>query len=245
MWNKNVVTMAGLCFLSAQPALAFDLIGADFAGGYSAYFDQVEGETLSRASGEFSAEVGLAGSFGVQLDFAIQKFEQISDDIEDNTMSSTLHGLFYLDDAITLGAFYGWETMENAEYYGVEAAYYGTDFYAEAYLGAGVLNEFDVNNKIYGVNGAYQLTSDFDLIGSYSKATFDGLVDLSLVEAGFGYNYSDRIQISAALGRSNLELEGAAANIDDYFALEAEYSFGAARGATFGERGILHLIPGL
>lgn len=242
---RNIIALTGVSLLVAQSGYAFEFAGADFAGGYSAFFDQVNGETLSRTSGEASLELTLGNRFGAQLDIGVQKFEQISDDIEDNSISSTIHGLYYLNDATTLGAFYGKETLEKAEYLGVEAVYYGDRFDAEAYFGLGAVQDFDGSLEILGLRGAYGLGNSFDLIGSYSLAAFDDVVDLSLYEIGLEYKYSDHIRVSASYGRSNIAIENTETNVDDYFALEAEYSLGSARGATFGERGVLNLIPGL
>jgi hypothetical protein len=248
MKKLSVLAVAGLGAMTiAQPALSLEMTGGDIALGYSAFSEKVEGETLSQTSIEGSLELGFTKEFGAQVDFGVQQFEQLNNLGADNATNVTLHGLYHMNETATFGAFYGRDSLEDLDldFYGLEAGFEGSGFDVEAYFGTGELDGVDGKGNVFGVSGAYELTSSFELIGSFAKASFDGDVDVSTFEAGVAYNFTNSVQIAATLGRLSGEVEGLGSESEDYFGLEAEYSFGAARGATFGERGLIHLIPGL
>lgn len=248
MKNLTLLAVAGLSSFSiAQPAFSLEITGGDVVLGYSAFSEKVDGETLSQTSIEGSLELGFTKEFGAQADFGVQQFEQLNNVGADNATNFTLHGLYHMSETTTFGAFYGRDSLEDLDldFYGLEAGFEGPNFDVEAYFGTGELDGVDGDGNVFGVSGAYELTSSFELIGSYAKASFDGDLDVSTFEAGVAYNVNDSVQLAATLGRLTGEVEGLGSESEDYFGLEAEYSFGAARGATFGERGLLHLIPGL
>lgn len=248
MRNSTIFALAGLSTLIiAQPALSLEVTGGDVALGYSAFSEKVEGEALSRTSIDGSLELGFTKEIGLQADFGVQKFEQLSNLGADNATNFTLHGLYHVSDTATFGIFYGSDDLEDLklDFYGLEVGVEGANFDAEGYFGTGELDGVSGDGTVFGMSGAYYLNPMFELIGSYAKASFDGDLDVSVFEAGVGYNATDNIQLAATLGRLTGELDGFGSDSENYFTLEAEYSFGAARGATFGERGLLHLIPGL
>lgn len=238
--GSSVVILSGT-------AQAFEVTGGEISLGYSAFTEKLGGERLSNTSLSGSIEMGLTRDFSAQVDLSLYQFNQLSALGANNGKNLTLHGIYHIDESISVGGFYGMDRIEgiDLDFYGAEVGYESASFEAEAYFAIGDIDGLSGDGSVVGLSGAFPVANKVDLIGSASFGKIDGGVDFSLIEAGVKYDVSDNFGLSASYGVADGSAGGFNASSEGYFAIEAEITFGADRGATFGERGMLRLIPGL
>lgn len=228
---------AALFACAMGPAHAVEVTGADITLGYSAF---TEDNDFNASALEGSLEVGFNKQFGVQLDLGYHKFGAIDDD----ATTATLHGIYHVDDATSLGLFYGRDSAlgGNIDFYGIEAGHEYDRFDVEGYVAHG--EESGFSGTVVGLSGAYAATDSFKLGLSLDNADFDGGVTVRRVGVKGAYDFGTAASVYAEIGSLNGKV-GGFSDSETFVGVGASFSFGADRGATFGQRGLAHLIPGL
>jgi hypothetical protein len=235
----SALTVAG------SQAYAFEVTGGDLRLEYSAFTDDILGEDLGKTALEGSVEVGFDRHIALQFDLGLQDFK-FADESGNNL---AVHVLHHMNEDTSVGLFVGRDKISSgeADYYGIEAGYEALNYEFEAYLSTGDVSEpslgsSDVN--ILGVSGALDISENLKLTGAVHHAEFDGDVSASRFEVGLQYAASDHFALTASVGSAEEDSFGSSTS-ENFFAVGAEMTFGANRGATFGQRGLLRLIPGL
>jgi hypothetical protein len=240
--------MAGSAILvTGGASQAFEVTGGEISLGYSAFVETPGGETFSNTTLSGSIELGFTRDFSAQVDLSLYQFNQLSALGANNGNNLTLHGIYHIDESISVGGFYGMDRIEDLDldFYGAEVGYESASFEAEAYFAIGEIDGLSGDGSVIGLSGAFPVADNLDMIGSASFGKIDGGVNFNLIEAGVLYDVSNNFGVSASYGVADGSIGGFDTSSEGYFAVEAEITFGADRGATFGERGILRLIPGL
>jgi hypothetical protein len=230
--------------IAGSQAYAFEITGGDLRLGYSAFTDEVLGEDLGKTALEGSVEFGFDRYIALQFDLGLQDFKLA----EKSGNNLAVHVLHHMNEDTSVGLFVGRDKISSieADYYGIEAGYEAHNFEFEAYLSTGDVSEpslgsSDVN--IVGVSGAFDVSPSLKLTGAVHHADFDGDDSASRFEVGIQYAASDHLALVASVGSAEGDIYGSSAS-ENFFAVGAELTFGANRGATFGQRGLLRLIPG-
>jgi hypothetical protein len=239
---KRISKIASLIAVGtmATPAVALEVSGGDVNLKYSTFIQKIFDTRLDAFSIDGAIELGFNKNFAAQLDLAYYSFGAT----DTNGNNAVLHGIYHLNDDASFGAFYGQDDFEgfDTDFYGIEAGYEKGRFEVEGYISAG--EESGIDGTVYGVYGAYDITNGFDLTGALEKADFDGGVSLARYEIGVRYNAAPSTAFTATIGSANGDVLGASGS-ESFVTVGAEFTIGAERGATFGRRGLLRLIPGL
>jgi hypothetical protein len=196
--------------------------GGDFGG--TAYYGAIEYA--------FNRDISVAADLsGYRLD-----------NINTDASSLTLHGIYHIDETLSVGAFYGVDRVNegNVALYGLEG---GTEFMGgqvEGYLGRvdGTLS----TATIVGVDGLYGLSNGFSLTGSVDLSRQDD-TDISRFALGTQYDMQDGPQFFAEIGSVSAENGGIAAD-DTFIGVGARVAIGANRGTTFDPRSLFEILPG-
>lgn len=239
--KKILFTSVCAATLGAMPAAAMELTGGDISLGYSAFSEDSD---LSRMAVEGSLELGINRAFSVQFDLSHYEFGFVNEGVT----SGAVHAIYHFNDTTSAGLFYGRESnsLTSIDFYGAEV---GRDFGAldlEAYVGFG--DESGVSATAFGIAGAYQMNDHFSVGAAYDRVDFDG--DVHIYSTAFRANYepAENVTLYGEVGSAGIGATafGVTANLSStYLGLGVEYAFGAKRGATFGERGLTRLLPGL
>ncbi len=223
-----------------SPVAAMELNGGDFNVNYSWFDQKVGDETVDTFSFDGAVEVGFNQNFAAQLDLGRYSFGLI----DERGTNIALHGIYHLNEATALGAFYGADDIlsDSTDFYGVEAAYNTDQYEVEAYFGTG--EDSGVDGNVYGILGAYDVTEGIAVTGSLERADIDGGFEYSKYAIGVRFSASPQAALTASIGSAEAEA-GSLSGSETFFSIGAEFKFGQKAGATFGRRGLLKLIPGL
>lgn len=232
---KRIFLCIMACGALGAPAVqAAEVTGASLGIDYSAFTDDSTG-TVSKTALSGSLELGFDRNFGLQGDLSLGRFGLSDAD----TASVALHGLYHASENASLGAFFGRDEIEGKGYnfYGAEVGFEQGQFNGDAYVAAGEFSSID--GTLMGIGVGYDATEAFTLGASYDSLDVEGY-DLSRAQLEAEYRI-DRFALTAQLGSAEIENAGS----ETYFGLGAKFSFGAKRGATFDQRGVLAVWPGL
>ena len=223
----------------ASPALAVELTGGEFNIQYSRLDDKIFDTRLERLSFDGAVEIGFNRNFAAQIDAGFYDFGAI----DESGSTLTLHGIYHVDENLSFGAFVGQDDLDvlESDFYGLEVGYESGAFEVEAYLGSADSEGEDAN--LFGIAASYSVNEGFDITGAYELADFDD-GSLDRFEVGVRYIASPQMALTASLGSADLEAFGSSGS-DNFITVGMSFTFGAERGATFGRRGFLKLIPGL
>lgn len=235
------ITTACATTLCALPAFAVELTGGDISLGYSAFTEESD---LSRFAIEGSVELGINRAFSLQFDLSHYEFGLVNDGVT----SGAIHAIYHFSDSTSAGLFYGREGASGTsiDYYGAEV---GHDFGAldlEAYIGFG--NESGVSATAFGMAADYQINERFAIGATYDRVEFEGDVHIFNSAIRASYEPVENMSVYGEVGSAGVgaTVFGVTADLSStYVGLGVEYAFGAKRGATFGERGLTRLLPGL
>jgi len=232
-----IISIIALGIVST-PAMAVEISGGDINLKYSELDAEIFGEKLNSFSVDGAVELGFSPNFAAQLDLGYYNFGAI----DDNGTTVALHGIYHLNDETSLGAFYGQDELDgDSDFYGIEAVYETGKFEVEGYIGS-TDNEGE-DAGILGLYGAYGLTERLDVTGGYQIADLDD-GSLDRIEVGLKFKPVDEAVLSVSFGSAEVEAFGESGS-ESFFSIGVEFPLGANKGATFGRRGILQLLPGL
>ncbi len=235
--KTRVLAALGATVLSAHFSHAAEFTGGSFDLNYSQIADD---SNFSRGAVRGSAELGFNRNWSAQLDLGSYSFETL----DETGWNGTLHGIYHMNEQTSLGAYVGVDDIlgSQATIYGVEAGFELNGLDAEGYLG-GISDSGQTSTMIGGVitnklNENWGLNAGFDFLNDTSG------VDLTRLSIGADYHVGGGAKFYGEFGSLKASFGGASAS-EPYFGLGLRVDFGAARGSTFGHRGLLDKIPGL
>ncbi|MCI2393453.1 porin [Aliiroseovarius sediminis] len=236
-----LITTIGAATLAAAPALAVEITGGDVSLSYSAFTEDTD---LSRVAIEGSVEVGFTRAFSMQFDLARYEFGFA----DDGVTTGTVHAIFHVSDVTSVGAFYGREDIDGTslDLYGAEVGHEMGALDLEAYIGHG--EEAGVSGTAFGLAADYNINDRFAIGVAYDRVDFDGDFNIHKTALRASYAAADRFSVFGEVGSFGMGADYYGVTLDastNYVGFGVEYAFGAKRGATFGERGLTRMLPGL
>ncbi|EPX79836.1 porin [Litoreibacter arenae] len=236
--KSSIHALAALALCaSIQPSVAFELTGGSVDLSYSAFTDETD---VSKLALQGSVEAAFTRNFGAQLDLSYHDFNLVND----SGTNVTLHALYHVNEVASLGLFYGRDSdgTTDIDFYGIEGGYEFADFDAEMYLATG--DEAGISGNILGISGRYGLNEQTGLGGSIDRVDFDGGVDVTRIGLKVDHDLTETFNLNAEVGTLRASASGVS-DSEAFVGIGAQFKFGAERGATFGKRGLLDLLPGL
>lgn len=228
------------------PAVAVLLAGSsqaheiNFVGGRInlAYSEFTDDRTFAKGTLDGAMELRFGQNIGLQMDLGLNEFNASG---EQGT-NIGLHGLYHLDPATSLGAFYSIDSVEatNTSLYGVEAGHAFGDGGIDGYLGQA--NSDGSTVTILGLNGTVRF-NDFGIAASLDNATFEG-VSLTRIGIQGSYRIGAMSKIYVEIGQLHGDIEGFGSDSENYVKLGATFKLGPKHGTTFGNHSLFNLIPG-
>ncbi|UWR24130.1 porin [Sulfitobacter sp. S190] len=232
--------LAGALLLSATAAHAVEVTGGSIKLGFSAF---TEDTSVNALSIEGSIEAAFNRSFSVQADLGFHDFGET--DVDSHNLS--LHAIYHVNDTTSFGAFYTAEDIEGADLdlFGVEAGYEMDRLEFEGYFGTGDFDDAsDVDGDIFGASARYEFENGLGLTGSFDSFDVDNAFDLTRVAIKLDLDVTDQVNLYLEVGSADIDVDGISAS-ETFVGLGGKIAFGAERGATFEQRGISRLLPGL
>ncbi|MEJ6398951.1 hypothetical protein [Yoonia sp. 208BN28-4] len=226
---------AALVVVVAAPASA-QVTGGSLGIEYST---PIDGDDFGGTAYYGAIEYGFNRDFSVSADLSGYRL----DNIDTDASSLTLHGVYHLNETLSVGAFYGLDKLETSDavgLYGVEA---GTEFLGgevEGYLG-----QVDGNIStatVLGADGIYSFGNGFSAIGN-AAFSFQDDSDVSRIAVGAQYDMLDGPQFYVEVGQTDVEV-GGISDDDTFIAVGTRVAIGAQRGTTFGPRSLFEILPG-
>lgn len=219
---------------SAQ-AQGFGFSGGEISAEAVAFGDDgAVSSTVYSGALEFSINRG----FSVALDLGFYGLETL----ELNAETATLHAIYQLNDAVSLGAFYGRDQLDgsNATVTGIEG---GTEFSGVAVEGyvAKVSGDGD-DAMLLGFSGEYGFSESISALGSFSTVSL-GDINTTRLAVGGQYAIAGGPELWAEIGTFNAD-DGTSGAEDTFLSVGARIEFGAARGTTFGRRSLFESTSG-
>lgn len=230
------LTVAALLAVGASAAHAVEVTGGSVGLSYSAFTEDTD---FNRLGLEGSVELGFTREFSLQFDAGYNDFD-ISG-IDGSTLG--LHGIFHMNEATSVGAFYTREDIEgiDLDILGVEAGHEVMNWEFEGYLAD--VDSDGGSGTLAGIQARYALAEGFGLGGSYDRAESGG-DDVSRFAVRLDRDVSPNTNLFLEVGSAKLDV-GGISDSEPFLGLGGKIAFGAERGATFEQRGIARLIPGL
>ncbi|MGR3713373.1 MAG: hypothetical protein ACU0A6_09665 [Shimia sp.] len=234
----TAASTAGLLFAAGSAAAEFN--GGEVRLGYSQFFDELIGTSVSKTTLDGSFEYGFTEEFALQLDLGISEFgaSNFSGD------SYTLHGMYGIGDAVTLGAFFGRDSIDilSIKYAGAEIAYENGPIELEAFGMSDLEDGGTV--RVFGLYADYDLNDRIAFTANLVTGSFDSAANVDRYSVGMRYNVSNAVALTADVGSFRASSFGVS-DSEPYFSLGAEFGFGKNGGTTFSKRSIISQIPGL
>ena len=227
--TRNVLTVSALLLAVATPAVALDFAGGTFGLDYTTYPD-IEEITATGFSSDI--EFAITPQFSAALSMSTTTYD-IDGPFELSSSSTFAHGIYHINDAVKVGAFWGNESVfyYSSDTYGLEAAYDNGSFNAGGYVGAGQFVEEDVT--LYGLNGGYLFGAGFGINADVDIVDMD-INDYTMTTSSVGveYSFGNGAAISLDVGQFKVENEFFT-DEEDFVTLGASYSFGPNGGVSF------------
>ncbi len=217
---------------------AAELTGGSIDLGYSAFTDDSD---FSRVALRGQAEIGFSRSIAMQVDLGAYDF----DTFNDTGYNFALHGIYHVNDAVSLGGFYSRDDIADGDgdIFGLEAGFdLSTNVAAEAYASTGDSEGVDLD--LFGFDIAYGVTDAFEVNAGIDYAEVEGGADLTRYSLGVEFQTETAGNYYAELGSLDASFGGLSGS-EAYIGVGVRIDFGAERGATFGQRSFLDIIPGL
>ncbi|MEX0368605.1 MAG: porin [Ruegeria sp.] len=239
---KNLIISGAVATgLIAGAAHAVEVTGGYVELGYSSFTDTDIG---SRYNLNGAGELAFSRSFSLQLDAGTYRFNEI----DESGTNVTLHGNFHASDNLSLGAFYGRDSIDgdDLDFYGVEAGFDAGQVDIEGYLGRHEVDGVSgLDGNIFGLAMKSYATDQLELMANYDLVdNFGGLVDANVYSVGANYALSDNAEVFGTLGAARLDAFGFS-NTEAFVSFGVRMNLGNARGTTFDRRGVLDKLPGL
>lgn len=232
-----ISAVLGVTLPIASAAQAVEVTGGSVQLKYSAFEDDTD---LNRGNLEGSMEIGFAQSFSTQIDLGHNSFGET--DIDGTNIG--LHAIYHLNDSTSLGAFYTREDVEDADadIFGIEAGFETGAFEVEGFLGQ--LDAENEDETIFGFEGRYQLNSGLGLSLGYEDVGSSSTVNVATTTLRIDRDVTSNLNLFAEIGSTSIDTNIGDAD-ETFVGIGGRYVFGAERGATFNQRGLLRIIPGL
>lgn len=241
MYRAAFAALMGASLL-AVPASAFELT-AGSVGLEKSQLTDSGNRSFDKGSLKGQVEMQVAPQFSVQGDLSIADLGAT----DDTGTSLGLHAIYQHSDTTSFGGYVGFDNArfnglghnaEDAAFYGVEVANQMGQLKTEVYVGG--INDSVMDGTQMGLNGRYELNETTGIGARFDTLNLDGpnasrlgvTGDLRLGQTGTLYGEVGRAKI-AAVGNEN------------YVSIGAKVNFGSKPSTTFGQRGILDMIPGL
>lgn len=240
---KTLAASVSSIVAAMNPAMAQEFTGGEIGVEYSAFTQQVLGETLDRVTLDASGEIGFSRSFGVQGDLSYHRFGATDED----AFNFTLHTVYHASEQASLGLFLGNESIAglDSNFYGIEGGIeHGISSFEVYYAEIEELNFADAN--IAGIRSEFDIGNDFGVGVDYDTLQADGPGSVSRLTVSGSYHAGRGTNLYAEIGSAHLNNTGIGPDVSETFVgLGMEFTFGANRGSTFGNRSLADLIPGL
>ncbi|PSL17111.1 hypothetical protein [Shimia abyssi] len=240
MFKISTASAATITMLATHPANAVEITGGSIKLGYSQFTNQTTtGQTLSNTTLDTSTELGFNRNTSAQLDLGLNSYGASNFDGH----NVALHGIYHANETTSFGAFIGQDGLESNDvnFAGFELGVEAQALDLETFFMTDIDNNSD--GRIFGISGDYEITDSFEVTGQILLGDF-GNLNFDRYSVGVRYKTSNSFALTADLGAARAEAFGVS-DSETFIALGAEYKFGAERGATFGKRSLLSVIPGL
>ena len=232
----TLLLAAVLAPVFAVPAAA-QVSGGQVNLSYSALTNDGD---FNRTSLESAVEYSLSQNFSVQGDLAFHSFGFSNDDIA----TLTLHGIYHVDDSISLGAFVSVDRADgdNITILGIEGGRDFGQFDVEGYLGG--FRESGDNGTLIGAKARYAYTNEIGFGGVLDHGNLSGGDDLTRFGINADYRFAGGSVVSAEIGQIHVGTPVGSGS-EAYAKIGFGFEFGNKRGATFDNRSLTRLLPGL
>lgn len=219
-------------------AMAAELVGGSIKLEYSTFTDETD---LSRLGVEGSLELAFDRNFSIQADLGYQRFDLT--DLDSNVYG--LHGIYHLNDDTSFGVYYTKDDTDigDLNIVGLEVGHEMAGVEFEAYLGYADSDAGD--GGIYGISGRYELANAVGITGSFDRVD-EGFVDANVLAVGVDSDVAPNVNLFLEAGAADLGIAGlGSSDFEGFVGVGAKIAFGNKRGATFEQRSLSRLIPGL
>jgi len=235
----KIIILAVLGLTSVvSSAKAAEIVGGSVKLEYSAFADDID---FSRFGIEGSLELAFTRNFSLQADLGYQSFN------ESNLESTVygLHGIYHLDDVASFGAYYTKDDFDggDVDIVGLEAGYEISGFELEGYLSYADAGGAD--GGLYGISGRYEFANAVGVTGAFDR--FDeGDIDINLFSVTIDRDVTSNVNLFVEAGAGEVGIDGVgSSDFEAFVGVGGKIAFGNKRGATFEQRSLSGLIPGL
>ncbi len=222
--------------LAAAPAAqAFEITGGQMELGYSSYTDNLL-KKLDKIGINGSIEVGFSQMFSMQADLGFMNFGFNDAD----ATNFGLHSIYHLSDTTSAGFYFGQDRVSGGSLSitGLEIGHQAGMVGLESYLTYAKDSADD--GMVFGASAGLNLSDMAEIGVSYDRIDVDSSKASRLALTG-EYTMGNGFAITGELGSVDIKGSGS----EPFFGIGGKMTFGADRGATFGERSVLNLLPGL
>ncbi|WP_299699189.1 hypothetical protein [uncultured Tateyamaria sp.] len=226
----------GVTLPIASAAQAVEITGGSVQLKYSAFTEETD---LNRVNLEGSMEIGFTQSFSTQIDLGHNSFGETNLD----GTNFGLHGIYHLNDTTSLGVFYTREDVEDVDVdiFGIEAGLEMGAFELEGFLGQ--LDAENEDETIFGFEGRYELNSGIGLSLGYEDVGSSSTANVATTTLRVDRDVTSNLNLFAEIGSTSFDTNIGDAD-ETFVGIGGRYVFGAERGATFNQRGLLRILPG-
>jgi len=227
----------GAVVLFAQDAGAVEVTGSTVDLSYSTFFDDTD---VSRFALGGQVEVGFTRNFSLQFDAAYYDLNAVND----SGRTLGVHAIYHFSEEGSLGAFWGNDDISGSDvdFYGLEGGYEFNSVDAEVYFAT--CDTAGVDGTIIGADPYGEIGNGFGLGAGIDHGNFDGGVDVTRFNVMVDYAATRNTSVYLEIGSLDVNAFGLSGS-EGFIGFGARFDFGAERGATFGRRGLLELLPGL
>lgn len=234
---KNHILAAVILAAAAGSAQAqgFGFSGGEISAEALAYSDSGD---IGKTAYSGALEFGITQHISVAVDLGFYGLQTL--DLQADT--ATIHGIYQLNETVSLGAFYGQDTLDgdDARLFGIEG---GTEFGAAAVEGYfAKLDGAGDNATLLGVSGTYGFSQSISALGSFNIADL-GDASSNRLALGGQYTIANGPDLWAEIGTVKID-DGVISSDDTFISIGARIEFGAARGTTFGRRSLFETASG-
>ncbi|MBN2631350.1 MAG: hypothetical protein JXR75_12530 [Rhodobacteraceae bacterium] len=211
------------------------MTGGSLSLGYSTLTDS-DLDALNKVTLGGSLEMGFSKQFSVQGDLGLSKFGY--SDIDN--LNFGLHAIFHVSDTTSLGAFAGRDDFDGGDldYFGIELGHQSGPIGLETYI-----SEADADGEtgaVFGLAGNYAFSDTASLGLAYDKINVDGY-GASTIALNGEFIATPGLGLTGEVGSADIEGLGS----EVFMGIGVKVNFGAKRGATFTQRSVVDLLPGL
>lgn len=234
--NRTFALAAALCAASASTTVAQQVTGGSLSLSHSAFTDDT---SVAKTSLNGAVELGFSREFGVQADLGLNKLNSAGE----TATNAVLHGIYHLSQNTSAGLFLGLDRVDgdSQSFLGLEFGHNAGRTGFEGYLGRG--EDGGESGTLFGMSVRYEMTDAAGIGLSFDRADVS-IADATRYSLNGDFAVTQNLKLFGEIGA----LHGSIGNMSDtegYVKIGGKFTFGAKRGATFGQRSILNIVPGL